>query len=70
MGEICLSMLLSHFRMGEIFPTINMVILSFGEICPYMNQDFLKWEKYVPLYIKAGSPKKKKCVPVLIKPIF
>ena len=47
-----------------------MVILSFGEICPYMNQDFLKWEKYVPLYIKAGSPKKKIGVPVLIKPNF
>ena len=55
--------------MGEIFPTINVVILSFGENCPYMNQ-ILEWEKYVPLYIKAGSPKKKKCVPVLIMPNF
>ena len=54
MGEISVSACYELISGWEEYVT-----WLFGEICPYMNQDLLKWEKCVPLYIKADSPKKR-----------
>ena len=71
-GEICLSMILAHYMLGETCPNIMHGYFIIWRNVSLFERRFLKWEKFVPLHIKCDMwyPHQENNVWVLIKPNF